>query len=147
MNWFLAKSEPLVYSIDQLRKDGKTLWDGVVNPQAVKAIESMKPGDRVFLYHSGGQSEIVGIAEVLTAGRTDPNNEKSAVADLGFVSKLDTPTGLREIKESHLFDDFAAFWIVGGGGGELCRRACTRWAVAGADRRCRRTPYRGGGCL
>ena len=103
MSWFLAKSEPLVYSIDQLRKDGKTLWDGVVNPQAVKAIKSMKPGDRVFLYHSGGESEIVGIAEVLTAGRPDPKNEKSAVADLGFVCKLDTPTGLREIKESHLF--------------------------------------------
>lgn len=107
MSWFLAKSEPLVYSIDQLQKDGKTLWDGVVNPQAVKAIKSMKPGDRVFIYHSGGESEIVGIAEVLTAGRPDPKNEKSAVADLGFVSKLEKPTTLKEIKESHLFDDFA----------------------------------------
>ena len=107
MSWFLAKSEPLVYSIDQLQKDGKTLWDGVVNPQAVKAIKNMKPGDRVFIYHSGGESEIVGIAEVLTAGRPDPKNEKSAVADLGFVSKLDKPTTLKEIKECGLFADFA----------------------------------------
>lgn len=106
MTWFLAKSEPLVYSIDQLQRDGKTVWDGVVNPQAVAAIKKMKPGDRVFFYHSGGESAIVGIAEVVTEGRPDPNNPKSAVADLKFVSKLDSPTGLREVKESHLFDDW-----------------------------------------
>ena len=106
MTWFLAKSEPLVYSIDQLQRDGKTVWDGVVNPQAVAAIKKMKPGDRVFFYHSGGESAIVGIAEVVTEGRPDPNNPKSAVADLKFVSKLDSPTGLREVKQSHLFDDW-----------------------------------------
>jgi predicted RNA-binding protein with PUA-like domain len=107
MSWFLAKSEPQVYSIDQLEKDGKTLWDGVVNPQAVAAIKKMKPGDRVFFYHSGGESAIVGIGEVLTEGREDPKNPKSAVIDMGFGAKLETPTGLREIKETHLFDDFA----------------------------------------
>ena len=71
MTWFLAKSEPQVYSIDRLRSDGKTLWDGVVNPQAVMAIKKMRAGDRVFFYHSGGESAIVGVAEVLTDGRAD----------------------------------------------------------------------------
>ena len=54
MNYFLAKSEPGTYSIDDLERDRKTVWDGVTNPQAVRAIRSMKPGDKVFIYHSGG---------------------------------------------------------------------------------------------
>jgi predicted RNA-binding protein with PUA-like domain len=107
MKWFLAKSEPQVYSISQLEKDGKTLWDGVVNPQAVRAIKSMESGDQVFIYHSGGESAIVGVAKVLTPGRTDPKNPKSAVTDLEFSCRIDPPVGLREIKESHLFDDWA----------------------------------------
>jgi predicted RNA-binding protein with PUA-like domain len=107
MKWFLAKSEPGVYSIDKLEKDGKTLWDGVTNAQAVAAIKKMQPGDKVFIYHSGGESAIVGVAEVLTEGRPDPKNAKSAVTDLQFSSKIDPPVGLREIKESHLFDDWA----------------------------------------
>ena len=64
MNYFLAKSEPGVYSIDDLKRDHKTTWDGVTNPQAVRAIREMKPGDRVFIYHSGGISAIVGLATV-----------------------------------------------------------------------------------
>lgn len=107
MNYFLAKSEPAVYSIDQLEKDGKTVWDGVTNPQAVRAILSMKKGDRVFVYHSGGESAIVGLAKIVEDGRPDPKNPKSAVADLEFLTKLDSPTGLKEIKESKLFDDWA----------------------------------------
>ncbi|HYI91922.1 MAG TPA: EVE domain-containing protein, partial [Bryobacteraceae bacterium] len=53
MNYFLAKTEPSTYSIDRLRQEGKTTWDGVRNPQAVRAISEMRPGDRVFIYHSG----------------------------------------------------------------------------------------------
>ncbi|MBS1832362.1 MAG: EVE domain-containing protein [Acidobacteria bacterium] len=107
MKWFLAKSEPDVYSIDRLEHDKQTLWDGVKNPQAVRAILSMAKGDRIFFYHSGGVSAIVGVAEVVTDGRPDPKNEKSAVADVKFVAKIDPPVTLKEIKESHLFDDWA----------------------------------------
>ena len=107
MTYYLAKSEPSVYSIDQLEKDGKTVWDGVVNPQAVKAILAMKPGDKVFFYHSGGMSAIVGLAKVVGAGRPDPKNPKSAVADLEFVMKLDPPTTLAEVKGSKKFEQFA----------------------------------------
>jgi predicted RNA-binding protein with PUA-like domain len=107
IRYFLAKSEPSVYSIDDLKRDKKTTWDGVTNPQAVRAIKDMQPGDRVFLYHSGGVSAIVGLAQVLTAGRPDPKNPKSAVADLGFLLALDSPVTLAEIKQSKMFDDWA----------------------------------------
>ena len=107
MAYFLAKSEPGVYSIDDLKRDRRTTWDGVVNSQAVKAILSMQPGDKVFVYHSGGVSAIVGLAKVAAAGRPDPKNPKSAVADLEFAAIIDPPTGLREVKECGLFADFA----------------------------------------
>jgi predicted RNA-binding protein with PUA-like domain len=107
MKYFLAKSEPGVYSIDDLERDGTTLWDGVTNAQAVKSIRAMQPGDHVFFYHSGGVSAIVGVAKVKTAGRDDPKNPKSAVADLSFERKIDPPVTLAEIKQSGLFDDWA----------------------------------------
>jgi len=107
MNWFLAKSEPAVYSIDQLKADGKTTWDGVKNPQAVRALMAMKPGDRVFFYHSGGISAIVGVAKVVKEGRPDPKDPKSAVADLEFLAKIDPPVTLAEVKGSKIFEQFA----------------------------------------
>ncbi len=105
MAYFLAKSEPSVYSIDDLERDKRTVWDGVTNPQAVRAIREMKPGDHVFIYHSGGVSAITGLATVRSEAREDPKNAKSAVVDLEFAAKLDPPTTLTEIKQSKLFDD------------------------------------------
>jgi predicted RNA-binding protein with PUA-like domain len=107
VNYFLAKTDPETYSIDQLEQDKKTVWDGVTNPQAVRAIKEMRPGDRVFLYHSGGVSGVVGMATVRSAGREDPKNPKSAVADFEFSGRLDPPTTLAEIKQSKKFDDWA----------------------------------------
>jgi predicted RNA-binding protein with PUA-like domain len=107
VNYFLAKTDPETYSIDNLEREKKTVWDGVTNPQAVRAIREMKPGDRVFVYHSGGVSGIVGLANVRSAGRDDPKNPKSAVADFEFAGRLDPPTTLAEIKQSKLFDDWA----------------------------------------
>jgi len=107
MNYFLAKTEPGVYSIDDLERDKKTTWDGVTNAQAVRAIREMRPGDRVFVYHSGGVSAIVGMATVRSEPRDDAKNSKSAVVDLEFHSRLDPPTSLAEIKQSKKFEDFA----------------------------------------
>lgn len=90
-----------------MEREHKTLWDGVTNPQAVRAIREMRPGDRVFVYHSGGVSGVVGLATVHSEGRADPKNAKSAVADFEFASRLDPPTRLAEIKASKLFDDWA----------------------------------------
>jgi predicted RNA-binding protein with PUA-like domain len=107
MKYFLAKTEPSTYGLDQLERDRKTQWDGVTNPQAVRAIQDMRTGDKVFIYHSGGQSAIVGLARVASDSRPDPKNPKSAVADFEFAARLDPPTTLAEIKQSHEFDDWA----------------------------------------
>lgn len=107
MNYFLAKTDPETYSIDDLEKDRKTVWDGVRNPQALRAIREMRPGDKVFVYHSQGEAAIVGLAAVASEPRPDPKDAKLAVVDFEFLSRLNPPTTLREIKESHLFDDWS----------------------------------------
>jgi predicted RNA-binding protein with PUA-like domain len=107
MGYFLAKTDPDTYSIDQLEKDKKTAWDGVNNPQAVRTIREMGPGDKVFIYHSGGLSAVVGLAKVVSESRPDPKNPKSAVADFEYVGRIDPPVTLAEIKQSKLFDDWA----------------------------------------
>jgi predicted RNA-binding protein with PUA-like domain len=107
MRYFLAKTDPETYSIDQLENEKRTTWDGVNNPQAVRAIREMKPGDKVFIYHSGGNSAVVGIAKVVAEGRDDPKNPKSAVADFEYLGRVDPPVTLGEIKQSKLFDDWA----------------------------------------
>jgi predicted RNA-binding protein with PUA-like domain len=107
MNYFLAKTDPETYSIDDLEKERKTVWDGVRNPQALRAIREMRPGDRTFIYHSMSDAAVVGMAAVASEPRPDPKNPKLVVVDLEFLSRLDPPTTLREIKESHLFDDWA----------------------------------------
>ena len=107
MKYFLAKTDPETYSIDQFEREKKTVWDGVKNPQALRAISEMRPGDRVFLYHSGGDAAVVGLVKVVSEPRPDPKNPKLTVVDLEFLSRLDPPTTLHEIKESGLFSDWA----------------------------------------
>jgi predicted RNA-binding protein with PUA-like domain len=107
MNWFLAKTEPGTYSLDDLERDQRTVWDGVKNPQAVRAIREMRPGDGVFVYHSGGQSAVVGIARVVSEPRDDPKDSKSAVVELEFARRLSAPVTLAEIRASDLFADWA----------------------------------------
>ena|SRR5437899_212112 len=107
MNYFLAKTDPETYSIEDLEKEGKTVWDGVRNPQALRAIREMRPGDRVFIYHSMGESAVMGMARVATDPRPDPKDSKLVVADFEFLMRLEPPVSLREIKESHLFDDWS----------------------------------------
>jgi predicted RNA-binding protein with PUA-like domain len=107
MNYFLAKTEPGTYSIDDLERDRRTAWDGVANAQAVRAIREMRPGDHVFIYHSGGASSVVGMAVVKSEPRDDAKNPKSAVVDLEFAGRLDPPVTLAEIKQSRKFDDWS----------------------------------------
>lgn len=110
MKYFLAKTEPTTYSIDNLERDKQTIWDGIRNPQALHAVRQMQPGDRVFIYHSAGQSAVAGLAEVISSARPDPKdpeNPKLAVIDLRFLRKLDPPTTLTEIKQSGKFADWS----------------------------------------
>ena len=107
MKFYLAKTDPETYSIQDLARDHKTAWDGVRNPQALRAIREMRPGDRVFIYHSMANAAVVGLAKVASEPRPDPRDAKLAVVDFEFLHKLDPPTTLHEIKESGLFPDWA----------------------------------------
>lgn len=107
MAYFLAKTDPETYSISDLEHDKTTVWDGVRNAAALLAMRAMRPDDDVLIYHSQGEAAIVGLARVLSEPRPDPNDSKSWVVDLAFVRHLNQPVTLREIKESHLFDDWA----------------------------------------
>ena len=107
MAYFLAKTDPKTYSIDNLEHDQKTVWDGVRSPAALIAIRAMHVNDEVLIYHSQGEAAIVGLARVVSEPRPDPHDAKSWVVDMTFERRLKQPVTLREIKESHLFDDWA----------------------------------------
>jgi predicted RNA-binding protein with PUA-like domain len=107
VNYFLAKTDPETYSVDELEREHKTVWDGVKNPQALRAIAQMRPKDRVFICHSGGASAIVGLAQVVSEPRPDPKSPKITVVEFEFLTRLEPPTTLHEIKESLLFGDWA----------------------------------------
>jgi predicted RNA-binding protein with PUA-like domain len=107
VRYFLAKTDPDTYSINDLERDRTTAWDGVANAQAVRAIRDMRIGDRVFIYHSGGVSSVVGLAEVISDPRDDPGNARSAVVDMAFITRLDPPVTLAEIKQSSKFNDWS----------------------------------------
>jgi predicted RNA-binding protein with PUA-like domain len=107
MNYFLAKTEPNEYSIDDLEAAGEDSWDGVRNPVAVRALKAMKKGDRVLMYHSGANPGVVGLAEVSMEAQPDPNDPKSVIPKFKFVRKYETSISLAEIKQSHKFDEWA----------------------------------------
>src|SRR5579863_5477234 len=100
MKYFLAKTDPGTYSIDDLKRDKRTVWDGVTNALAVRAIRAMRPKDRVFIYHSGGASAVVGMARVAAGPRDAEGNAKSAVVVMEFVRRIEPAVTLKEIKES-----------------------------------------------
>ena len=107
MKFYLAKTDPDTYSIHDLERERSTAWDGVRNPQAVRAIREMRPGDRVFIYHSGGTSAVVGIATVTSAPREDPKDSKSAIVDFEFAGRIEPPVTLADIKKSGEFNEWA----------------------------------------
>jgi len=116
--YWLLKSEETCYSIDDLARDGKTMWDGVRNYQARNYMrDDMKVGDKILYYHSNSAlTGVVGVAEIARdayADHTalDPENDhfdpKSTaenpiwmMVDVGFVSKFPRPVSLQEIKEA-----------------------------------------------
>ena len=110
MQYWLLKSEPNVWSIEQQKKAGVkgASWDGVRNYQAAKNLKNMKKGDQCFFYHSNIGKEIVGIVEVVKEhylDKTDKSGRFVAVT-VKFVKKLDKPISLEKIKKceelSHL---------------------------------------------
>ncbi len=107
MAYFLAKTDPDHYSLEDLERDHVTVWDGVRSPQAIRVIKDMRPGDDVLIYHSQGEAAIVGLARVVSEPRPDPSDDKSWVVDVEFARRFAEPVTLKEIKESHKFDDWS----------------------------------------
>tara|TARA_B100000886_G_C20395246_1_gene480059 strand:+ start:642 stop:1055 length:414 start_codon:yes stop_codon:yes gene_type:complete len=104
MSYWLLKSEPDVWSIDQQKKAGLkgAPWDGVRNYQAAKNLKNMKKGDFCFFYHSNIGKEIVGIVEVIKEyypDKTDQSGRFVAVT-VKFIKKLKKPVKLEEIKKN-----------------------------------------------
>ena len=64
---WLLKTEPTTYGYADLERAGRAVWDGVSNPVALRNLRAMKPGERVIVYHTGGEKAAVGIAEVVRA--------------------------------------------------------------------------------
>jgi predicted RNA-binding protein with PUA-like domain len=108
MAGWLLKTEPTVYSYDDLERDQKTVWDGVSNNLALKHIRQVQKGDLVLVYHTGDEKAIVGIAEVASAPYADPkqNDPKLAVFDLKPKRRLPRPVGLAEVKANEKLKSF-----------------------------------------
>ena len=109
MNYWLAKSEPAVYSWEQLVKDKKTTWDGVRNYAARIHLKSMKKGDEVLFYHSNEGMEIVGIAKVAKEAFQDPTSEDDrwVAVELKSYKKLKKSVSLLQIKNDNRLKEMA----------------------------------------
>ena len=102
MAQWLVKSEPSVYSWDQLVKDKKTSWDGVRNYAARLHLRAMKVGEEVMFYHSNEGMAIVGIAKVSKVAYQDPttDDDRWCSIELKSIKKLKKPVSLAQIKEN-----------------------------------------------
>lgn len=96
---YLLKSEPEAYSFADLERDGETVWDGVTNPQAVKYLREMRPGERLVVYHTGDERTAVGTAEVLSVDASDPKVPLVRIR----CGKPIAPRTLAVMKEEKLF--------------------------------------------
>ncbi len=107
MNYWLVKSEPSVYSWEQLVKDKKTVWDGVRNYAARLHLRAMKNGDEVFFYHSNEGTNIVGIAKVVKEAYPDPKDKEWSAVDLAPVKALKNPVSLAQVKAEKALKNMA----------------------------------------
>ena len=100
MAYWLVKSEPEKYSFEDLRRDGKTVWDGVRNNAAALHLKAMKLGDEVLYYHSQEGLEVVGIAKVVKEHFLDPSDAagRFVAVELAPVRPLKQPVSLQAMK-------------------------------------------------
>jgi len=109
MNRWLLKTEPSTYSYADLAREQVTTWDGVSNPAALNNLRAMKNGDQAFIYHTGDEKAIVGIARVVSAPYPDPKlkDPKRVVVDIAPVRALKAPVTLATVKADPRFIGFA----------------------------------------
>ena len=97
---YLLKTEPGTYSVDDLEREGETMWDGVSNPVAVRNLAGMQRGEMLVIYHTGDEKRTVGLAKVVSVDASDAKNPQVRIK---FVKKTKTPRTLAEIKaQKHL---------------------------------------------
>ena len=103
---WLLKTEPSAYSFAQLQRDKRTVWDGVKNPLALKNLSQVQKGDQLFIYHTGDEKAVIGIATAVSAAYPDPkkNDPKLLVIDLALIALLPHPVTLAEIKANPKFN-------------------------------------------
>jgi predicted RNA-binding protein with PUA-like domain len=97
---WLFKTEPSVYSFEQLQKEKRTVWDGVANNFALKNLKDIKKGDLILIYHTGDERQAVGVARALGGAYPDPTKKdpKLLVVDIEAVKPLSKPVTLAEVK-------------------------------------------------
>ena len=105
MNYWLVKTEPKTYSWDDLVKEKKGVWDGVRNFQARGHMKNMKKGDTVFVYHTGDEKSIIGVARVARDAYPEPKEEDWVAVDLTPDKKLNNPVTLAQIKVDKKLSD------------------------------------------
>ena len=99
---YLLKTEPSVYSFENLQRDKTTIWDGVTNPVAVKNLRAMQPGDRLVIYHTGDEKRAVGTGEVVSV---DASDSKTPLVKIKSGKAIGSPRSLADIKEQKVFSD------------------------------------------
>ncbi len=109
MAYWLLKTEPSTYSWSDLVRAGRAVWDGVRNPTALANLRKMRPGDHAFVYHTGSEKAIVGIAKVASEAYPDPKDTdpRLVVVDLVPLKPVPAPVTLATIKADPRFADFA----------------------------------------
>lgn len=100
---WLLKTEPSTYSFDDLVREGRTRWDGITNPVALKQLRNAAVGDVLVIYHTGDEKSAIGLGEVVRAAYPDPKNAKLVVLDVAAKRCLGRPVTLERIKAEPLF--------------------------------------------
>jgi len=103
MGALVLKSEPSTYSFADLVREGKTRWDGVKNPMAVKHMRAARAGDLGVFYHTGGERRAVGIVRIASDPADDPKDPALAVFEVTPVKPLAVPVTLEVIKATAVF--------------------------------------------
>jgi predicted RNA-binding protein with PUA-like domain len=99
MNYWLMKVEPEAYTIDDLKRDGTTSWEGVRNYQARNFMRDMRAGDKVLFYASNAKpSGVTGLAEVSREARPEPKDPTWSMVDIRFVTKFPETVALETLK-------------------------------------------------
>ena len=105
---WLLKTEPTVYSYDDLVRDGSTMWDGVSQGHALQNLRKIAKGDTALIYHTGDERAIIGIAKVIKGFYVNPelDDPKMAVCDVQAKSRLKNPVTLKQIKAREELKDW-----------------------------------------